>query len=200
MVGEIEREHGHEATQRLDAGHDQRGGGEQHFLLGELIAVELGRAEMRDQVVAWIGAAPGDYLRRIVAHPLIGRDVLRPFLARDRIRLHHQHRLVAHQLVVARRQTEQAEQYLHRYFAGKVADEIEGLLVGEAGYGLARCLADMRLDVIEVALVEGVLDEPAQAVVARRIGGAEGSAGAIGQFVHQIALGRRIGLPVVQRT
>ena len=67
----------------------------------ELVAVDLGQREMRDQVVARIGLALGDDLAGVVLHPLIGGDVLGAFLARLGIGLHHEHGLVAHEVVVA---------------------------------------------------------------------------------------------------
>jgi hypothetical protein len=70
----------------------------------------------------------------------------------------------------------------------------------QAGRGVARDVADRLGQAFEVALHEGVLDQPAQAVVARRIGGAQRGAGAAGQFGHQVALCRRVGLPVLPGT
>jgi hypothetical protein len=60
---------------------------------------------------------------------------------------------------------------------------------GHAGRrGFARDVADRLGQAFEVALHEGVLDQPAQAVVARGIGGAQRGAGAAGQLRHQVAL------------
>jgi len=122
--------------------------------------------------------------------------MLRPLGAGHRIALHHQHRLVAHRLLVAERQAERGEQHPHGELGRKVGDEVETVPAAQRLGGVARDLAHRLGQRLEIALHEGVLHQAAQPVVARWIGGAERGAGAVGQFRHQIALGRRIGLPV----
>src|SRR5205823_12777503 len=64
-------------SERLDASHDQGRRRQQHLALVEPVAIDLGHAEMRDQIVLRPRAALGDDARRIVLHPIIGGDVLR---------------------------------------------------------------------------------------------------------------------------
>jgi hypothetical protein len=69
-----------------------------------------------------------------------------------------------------------------------VADEVELRWPLSAGRGVAGNVADGLGQRLEVALHEGVLDQPAQPVVARGVGGAQRGAGAAGQLGHQVAL------------
>ena len=196
-IGEIEREHAHEAAQRFDAGHDQRGRGQQHLALVEPVAVNLGMGEMRDQVVHGVLAPDLDDLRRVIAHPFKRRDMLAPLGAGDRIVLHHQHSFFAHRLLVLERQAERHEQYAHGEFRGEVGDIVELAPALEVLGRRARDFADRPAQPLQIAAHEGFLDQAAQAVVARRIGGAERRAGAAGQFRHHVALGRGIGPPIL---
>ena len=154
---------------------------------------------MRDEVVLRFGAPLGDHLRRIGLHPFIGGDVLRPLGAGDRVRLHHRHGVLAHRRFVAERQAERGEQHPDRELGAEVVDEVEALAAAQGLSRFAGDVADRPGQRVEVALDEGVLDQRAQAVVARRIGGAERRAGAVGQLGHHVALGRGVAPPIVER-
>ena len=109
------------------------------------------------------------------------------------------HGVLAHRRLVAERQAERGEQHPDGELGAEVVDEVEALAAAQRLSRFARDVADRPGQRVEVALDEGVLDQRAQAVVARRIGGAERRAGAVGQFGHHVALGRGVAPPVVER-
>ena len=127
--------------------------------------------------------------------------MLRPLAAGARVALHHQDRLLAHRVLVDDRLVARGEpQGRHQHADGELGREIlevESLCVPK----LLRCPPrdgpDRLGEPLEVAFHEGVLDEGAQTVVTRRIGGAERRAGAVRQLGHHVAAGRRIGPPVL---
>ena len=71
-------------------------------------------ADARRAVVA--DPALRDHLRGIVLHPVVGADVLGALGAGAGVALHHQHRLVAHLLLITQRQPQRGKQHPHREF------------------------------------------------------------------------------------
>ena len=92
-----------------------------------------------------------------------------------------------------------AEQKSDRDLAGEIIDEFERALLDDAVERAVGDLERRRHQPVEVALEKGRLAQGAQPVVAGRIGGAEGRAGAARQFVDHIALRRGERLPVPRR-
>ena len=121
--------------------------------------------------------------------------MFRPLGAREGIVLHHQYGFFAHRLLVFERQAERGEKHAHRELGRKVRDIVEFPPPPQTLRGGARDLADRLGEAFEIAAGEGLLDQAAQPVVARRIGGAERRPGAAGQLGHHVAVGGRIGLP-----
>ena len=96
-------------------------------------------------------------------------------------------------------QVEQVEQQVDRHLRAIVANEVEHLLVPDFGQVLVAGRPRRFEDVVKRALGHRRLDQRAEAIVARRVRAAESRTGAAGEFVDQVALGRRIDPPVGQR-
>ena len=100
--------------------------------------------------------------------------------------------------MIALGQAHGAEQQPDGDLARKIVDEFERLAGANA---IQRTVGDLdrrRDKVLDVLAGERGLAQRAQAVMPRRIGGAERRAGAAGQFVDHVALGGREGLPIAR--
>src|SRR6195256_5090721 len=198
-IMQIEREHAHEARQRLDTSHDEGRGGEHDLAFAQSIAVDLGLGEMGDQVVGRTLAPLRDLGGEEVAELLKGGNVLgiaplHRLIGRDR-----ENDLAPDVGVVARGQAHGAEQEPDGDLAGEIVDELEVPHVADAVERAVGNLERRRDQMLGVLARECGLAQRPQAVVAGRIGRPQCRAGAAGKLVDHVALRRREGFPVARR-
>ena len=128
---------------------------------------------MAEQVVARIAGPLVEDLGGIVVHPFESGDMFGPLAAGDRIGLHHQHGAVTHCALIDAGQGEQAEQDRDRHLGRDFGDKVKALGAIELVERLIGGSRDRLGEMFEILAREGMLDQRAHAVVARRIGGAQ---------------------------
>ncbi len=198
MVVQIEREHAHEARQRLDARHDEGRGREHDLALAQPVAVDFGFGEVGDQVVGRLGAPCRDFRGEKVAEFLEGGDVLGRAALHALVGRHREDDLAPDLAVVALGQTHGAEQQADGDLAGIVIDEFE--ILGLAN-PVERAVGDLdrrRDHAVEILAQEGGLAQRTQTIMPRRIGGAKRRAGAAWKLIDHVALRRGKRLPVAR--
>ncbi len=188
MVVQVERQHAHEARERLDAGHDKGRRREHDLALAQAVAVDLRLGQVGDEIVARARTPRRHFRGDEVAKLLEGCDLL-GVAAFDRLVGRDRQDDLAPDLgVVALGQPHGAEQQADRDLAREVGHKIKVLLLADP---IERAVGDRDGrggEVLDVALGEGGLAQRAQPVVPGRVGGAERGAGAPGQLVDHVAL------------